>query len=245
LPSRRAAAGGLLILGLLPGSAGAETRTALSLSGLYGLGSSSFRESRTFTQFAEAGRFDAGYQADPGPGFEGAVRQMLGRRFGLAVALGYLKRNESVAFSAALPHPLYFGRPRPASGSRSGMSYTETAGHLDLVFVPASGRHLEASLFAGVSLIKVRADLIDHIEYTQTYPYDTVTAVSAPSATIQDNPFGFNVGASLDGRLSQHIALGAQGRFSRAKARLHPSPGNTLGFDAGGFQIGAGIRFLF
>jgi hypothetical protein len=245
LPSRLAAAGGLLILGLLPGLAGAESRTALSLSGLYGLGSSSFRESRSFTQFAEAGRFDAGYQADPGPGFEGAVRQMLGRHFGLAVALGYLKRSESVAFSAVLPHPLYFGRPRLASGTRNGLSYSETAGHLDLVFVPAAGRHLEASLFAGVSLIKVRADLIDHIEYTQTYPYDTVTAVSAPSAAFLDNPFGFNLGASLDGRLSEHIALGAQGRFSRAKARLHPSPGNTLELDAGGFQIGAGIRFLF
>jgi len=245
LPSRLAAAAGLLILGLLPGLAGAESRTALSLSGLYGLGSSSFRESRSFTQFAEAGRFDAGYQADPGPGFEGAVRQMLGRHFGLAVALGYLKRSESVAFSAVLPHPLYFGRPRLASGTRNGLSYSETAGHLDLVFVPAAGRHLEASLFAGVSLIKVRADLIDHIEYTQTYPYDTVTAVSAPSAAFLDNPFGFNLGASLDGRLSEHIALGAQGRFSRAKARLHPSPGNTLELDAGGFQIGAGIRFLF
>ena len=245
MPSRRAAAGGLLILGLLPAWAGAETRTTLSLSGLYGLGSSSFRESRTFTEFAEAGRFDAGYQADPGPGFEGALRQMLGRRFGLAVALGYSKRSEGVSFTASLPHPLYFNRPRPASGSRKGMSYTETAGHLDLVFVPASGKHLEASLFAGVSLIKVRADLIDHIEYSQIYPYDTVTAVSAPSATFLDNPFGFNLGVSLPSRLTEHVALGAQGRFSRAKARLHPSPGNTLGFDAGGFQLGAGIRFLF
>jgi hypothetical protein len=242
--SQRAAAGGLLLLGLLPGPARAETRTTLSLSGLYVLGSSSFRESRSFTQFAEPGRIDAAYKADPGPGIEGAVRQMLGRRFGLAVALGYLKRNESVAFSAALPHPFYFGRPRPASGTRNGLSYRETAAHLDLVYVPVSGKQLEASLFAGVSLIKVRADLIDHIEYTQTYPYDVVTAVSAPSVPVLDNPFGFNLGASLDGRLSQHIALGAHGRFSRAKARLHPSPGNTLGLDAGGFQLGAGIRFL-
>jgi hypothetical protein len=170
---------------------------------------------------------------------------MLGRRFGLAVALGYLKRSESVTFTAALPHPFYFGRPRPASGTANGLSYSETAGHLDLVVVPASGRHLEVSLFAGVSLIKVRADLIDHIQYTQTYPYDVVSEVSAPSAPFLDNPFGFNLGASLDGRLSQHVALGAQGRFSRARARLHPSAGNTLGLDAGGFQVGAGIRFLF
>jgi hypothetical protein len=234
-----------MLLSLLPGPAGADTHTTVSLNGLYILGSSSFHESRPFTQFAEGGRIDAGYKADPGPGFEGTVRQMLGRRFGLAVALGYVQRNESVAFSAALPHPFYFGRLRPASGTRNGLSYSETAAHIDLVLVPVSGERLEASLFAGVSLIKVRADLIDHIDYTQTYPYDTVTAVSAPSATFLDNPFGFNVGASLDGRLSKHIALGAQGRFSRAKARLHPSTGNTIGLDAGGFQIGAGIRFLF
>ncbi len=209
------------------------------------MGSSSFRESRSFTQFAEAARIDAGYKADPGPGFEGAVRQMLSRRFGLAVALGYLKRGESAAFSAALPHPFYFGRPRSARGTTNGLSYSETAGHLDLVFVPASGKHLEASLFAGVSLVKVRGDLIDHIQYTQTYPYDTVTAVSGPSAPFLDNPFGFNLGASLDSRLGKHIGLGAQGRFSRAKARLHPSAGNTLRLDAGGFQMGAGVRFLF
>src|SRR5258708_29102480 len=112
------------------------------------------------------------------------------------------------------------------------MPYPGTAGHPALVFAPASGKHLEASLFAGVSLIKVRADLIDHIEYSQIYPYDTVTAVSAPSATFLDNPFGFNLGASLEGRLTEHVALGAQGRFSRAKARLHPSPATTLGFHA-------------
>jgi hypothetical protein len=235
--------GGLLILATAP--ARAEVHTTVSLTGLYVPGSLSFSESRTFTEFAEAGRIDASYGADPAPGFEGAARVLLGRRLGLMVALAYLKRTESASFNAALPHPLYFDRPRRVSGTTDALSYRETASHLDLVFIPTSSPRLEAVVFAGVSLSRVRVDLIDHIQYTQTYPYDTVTAVSGPAAAFQDNPVGFNLGAGLDARLGRHFGLGAQGRFSRLKAHLTPSAGNSVGLDAGGFQVGAGIRLFF
>jgi hypothetical protein len=238
-------AAALLILILLPEIARAQTRTSLSLNGFYVPGASSFAESRTFTEFAEAGSIHATYRAQAGPGLEARLRYMVSRRLGFAAALGYLDRGESSAYSAAIPHPLYFERPRPASGTTAGQSYRETVSDLDLVFVPTSNRHREIHIFAGVSLFKVRADLIDHIQYTQAYPYDTVSAVSAPMAAVQDNPVGFNLGAGLDQKLGGHFGLGVYGRYSRARAILRPSPGNALGLEAGGFQVGGGVRLFF
>jgi hypothetical protein len=237
--------GALLVLTFLPPPSRAETRSSVCLGGTYALGATTFSESRTFTEFAEAGGIDANYRAHAGPGVEGGVRYMLSRRFGFAAALGYLKRGESATYAAALPHPLYFDRPRLVSGNSTGLSYRETASHLDLVLAAISAPRREVLLLAGVSLFKVRADLIDHIQYAQTYPYDTVSAVSAPAAPLENSAVGFNLGASFEQKLSGHFGLGAQGRFSRATAQLHPSGGKTLSLQAGGFQVVAGVRLLF
>ena len=40
-------------------------------------------------------------------------------------------------------------------------------------------------------------------------------------------------------------AAGVQARFSRAKAKLIPVTGQTVEIDAGGLQLGGGLRLYF
>jgi hypothetical protein len=162
-----------------PGRADAQTadppgRVRLWLHGGFVPGASDFTGTQTFTEFAEQGRIDAQYHQDAGPVFEIGLGLRLRRRLGLTAAGSFGRRDGTGSFTATLPHPLYFGAFRPASGAIRGTSQREKALHLDLALLGGSSR-LQWSAFAGPSLIAVRAELVQRIEYTQAYPFDTVT----------------------------------------------------------------------
>jgi opacity protein-like surface antigen len=220
-----------------------EGRLKLSLTGAFGVSSLDFSGTRTFTEFAEEGQIRADYSADKGPGFEGGLAYRFGSRLSVALTGSYLKRDSSAAVQASLPHPLYLNRDREVEADVDGLDYTETAGHLDLVLSGHSGS-LDFSVFAGPSLFKVKADLAGAPAYTQSYPFDTVTVTSVPTTSANDTAFGFNVGAGVDYRFSPKFAFGVQGRFSRGSAKL-PAEGGEIDVDAGGFQVGAGVRISF
>ena len=62
-----------------------------------------------------------------------------------------------------------------------------------------SGR-LDWSLFAGLTLFRVEADLLGQPGFTDVYPYDELAISSIPSTTVDDSPSGFNVGGRVDYR---------------------------------------------
>src|SRR6185295_3169190 len=120
----------------------------------------------------------------------------------------------------------------------------ETAGHLNVVFFGHSG-DLDLSAWGGVSLFQVEGDILTDVQYSEAYPYDTVTVTGTPTAKIDDSPIGFNVGGSVDFRFSKTIGLGVQARYSHAKAKLAGGDGPEIEVDAGGFQVGGGLRIYF
>ena len=207
-------------------------------------GSRDFTGTRTFTEFAEQGRIESQYREDPGPGFEIGLGVRLRPRLGLAAAGSFARRDGAGSFSATLPHPLYFGSFRRASGDFRGSSQRETALHLDLALLGGSAR-LQWSAFAGPSLIDVRAELVQRVDYTQAYPFDTVTVTGTPFAATRGHAFGFNVGAGLDWQVARHVAIGTQVRFSRATVSLEPTAEDRANIDAGGVQVTGGLRLDF
>jgi len=214
------------------------------LDGAFGATSFDFRETRPLREFAEDGIINTSYKAKTAPGFEVGLQYRFYRGLGLGAAISRVNRDEEGSFEAELPHPLFFNRDRRVSGDLTGFSYKETAVHVDLVYVGTSGS-LDFNLFAGPSFIKVESDLLDQLQYSQAYPYDTVTVTGTPARAFTDNPVGFNAGMSLDYRFGQRLGLGAKVRFSRAKASLQPASGQKVDLDAGGLQVGLGARVFF
>ena len=178
------------------------------------------------------------------PGFEAGLEYVFVKRIGLAVSFASTSRNESATVRSGIPHPFYFDRKRQVEGETKEFSHKETAVHFDLVYAATAGS-IGYSFFAGVSRIKVETDLVKELQFSQTYPFDTATLTGVPPQAFEDTPTGFNVGGSLDYRIGRNFGLGAQVRFSRAKARFAPSEGNSTEVDAGGLQVAAGARFLF
>jgi opacity protein-like surface antigen len=205
---------------------------------------SDFTGTQTFTEFAEQGRIDAQYHQDAGPVFELGLGVGLRRRLAVSAAGSFGRRDGTGSFSAMLPHPLYFGASRAASGRFRGTSQREKALHLDLALRGGSARW-QWSAFAGPSLLSVRAELVQRVEYTQTYPYDTVTVTATPLAATSDHALGFNLGAGLDWRLARHAAIGTQVRFSHATVSLEPTPADRVEIGAGGLQVTGGLRLDF
>lgn len=219
---------------------------ALRVSFLGGLahGSSRFTETRTFTEFAEEGRIESRYEQDPGPGFEVGAGWRFRPRFGLSAAVSVARRKEAGSFTAALPHPLYFGAPRQATGTFEGRAQKETAVHLDLTFA-GEARRLQWTVFAGPSLALIDTDLVRSVEYTQAYPYDTVTVTGTPFDVVSGRALGFNVGAGLAWPAARHVAIASQIRFSRAQVALEPNADGRVTVSAGGLALAVGLRFDF
>lgn len=233
-----------VLLPALPAVADELPRATFSLTAGASLGALRFAQSRSFMEFAEAARLDARYEMGAGPAVEVLAEYRFTRRLGLAGAFSWAGRDARVSLEATLPHPFYVGRPRMLSAERGSLAYAERAGHLDLVVRPAMGR-LQVLIFMGPSLFHVEAELIEHLEYAQEYPYDSVRFLSAPGQVLEASPLGFNLGAALERSLSRHLGLRLQARFSRARVSLRPAEGEAVGFTAGGFQAGAGLRLQY
>jgi hypothetical protein len=207
----------------------------------------SFGDTRTLTEYAEQTTMRTSYDASTGFGPDAALQVSLVRGLGLLVGYSYVSRDVTGHVDVSRPHPLYLNRNRSASAEISGYGLTEGALHLDLAYARAAGR-LDWALFAGATLFQVQADLLQTPAYDDVYPYDELTITSTPSTTVKKNQTGFNVGGRLDYRLgrSRRVGVGLQALYSQASVKLRAVPEATEAtYDAGGFSVGAGLRFYF
>jgi opacity protein-like surface antigen len=200
--------------------------------------------STSFPLYAETARLQAAQQAAAGPVVEGALSFRFARRFGVAAAFGWSRRDGSAAVDAQLPHPLYLDRPRAVSGSASGLEYRQLASHLDLEWRPLLGK-LELAIFAGPSLLDVEAQIVESVTASEAYPYDSASFASASaSAAKSAESVGWNAGAAVSGKVASHLELGLQARYSRATPGLTTS-GGSVTLTAGGFDVAAFLRLGF
>jgi hypothetical protein len=225
---------------------GAGQRFRAVLNGAFAPASLSFQESRRFTEFAETGTLDASYKDDAGPGLDLGLQYNFAGRVGVMAGLSKFSRSGGGSFTATLPHPLYFNQLRRAEGNFDGYDYLETALHLDLVASKAKGA-IEFVVFAGATRFDVKTDVVDTLQYSHSYPYDSVTITSVPKKRQSQSPTGFNVGGRLDYGLgrAKRVGLGLQVRYSRASVQLAPVEGSSIKLDVGGLHVGLGARLFF
>jgi len=225
---------------------GVNQRFRAILNGAFAPTSLSYNETRSFTEFAEPGTLDASYKDDPGPGLDLGLQYNFTRHLGVLLGFSRVNRSGGGTFAASLPHPLFFNQHRKVDGSLDGYDYTESAGHLDLVAIRASGA-FEFAVFAGATKFSVKTDVVERLQYSHSYPYDSVTVTGTPKKRFSQSPMGFNVGGRLDYGLgrAKRVGLGLQLRYSRASVEIVPAEGSTLKFDAGGLQLGVGARLFF
>jgi hypothetical protein len=207
----------------------------------------SFGDVRMFEEYLEETTIRTSYETRSTFGPEAAVQVSLFRNLGVLASYSRASRDFTGSVDVSRPHPLYFDRPRTASAELTGYDYAESAVNLDLAFGRGAGQ-IDWSLFGGVTLFRVEADLLGEPTFTDVYPYQELAIASTPATSVESNPTGFNAGGRLDYRFgrSGRFGLGVEVLYSRATAELRATPdAEAISLDVGGLQLGAGLRVYF
>lgn len=198
----------------------------------------------TFEAELETATVDVGYDFVQGTIVDGGVAVRLWKRMGAGVAVSRYSRDASATVTAAIPHPFFFEQPRDIAGEATGLARSETAVHLQIVYIlPTTGR-LRVLLTGGPSRIEVEQEIVTAVQYDEAFPFDTATFRSATSRGFKDAAVGFNAGADVSFMFTRMFGVGGLVRFSRASVDLGPDD-RRISFDAGGVQAGGGLRVVF
>jgi hypothetical protein len=195
--------------------------------------------------YLEAESVNVGYSVKPGVLIDvgGGVRVWRGLTVGVAVSR--YNRADLASLSASVPHPLYYDQPRSFQGTAAGPQRTETAVHVQAMWVFAAARKIQVGVFGGPSLFSVKQVFIWSVNFADVYPYDTVTVSNTPTESQFASKTGFNVGGDVTYLVYKQIGVGGLVRFSGVRVGFKTQDGTALSLKAGGLQVGAGFRVRF
>ena len=224
---------------------GEPFRGFVSINGGYQASSTDFRHSLVFTEFVEQGSVDSSYTVKSGPQFDIGGGARVWRSLGIGVGVTRFSKSGAASVTGKIPHPLFFNQPRSVGGEAAGLKREELAVHIQAMAIVPTGERLSVAVFAGPSFFSVKQELVQKLQYSQQYPYDTATFSGADTSTPSESTIGFNAGADVGYFFARNVGIGGVIRFSRASVDFTSIDGETLAADAGGVQAGAGLRLRF
>jgi hypothetical protein len=219
-----------------------RARVSINFGGQFG--SESFTTTATKPVYVENAVFTTTYASPTGSMFDGGVAVRLKGNFGVGVGVSSFNGKGEGAVTGTVPHPFLFNTPRQVSGTASGLERNELATHIQAVYVIPRGK-LDVAIAGGPSWLNVKQDLVTDVIYAETYPYDVATFTSATTNRVTKSALGFNVGVDVGVRFSAIIGVGGIVRFTRAPTDLSAANGVAVKVNAGGVQVGGGLRVYF
>jgi hypothetical protein len=220
-------------------------RVHVGINGGYQATSNDFSDRFEFERNLETGTTSVEYPVKGGFVFDAGGGFRLWKNLGAGVAVSYFTRDDSAATTSSVPHPFFFDMPREVTGDATGVKRTETAAHVQAMYLINTGGRLRIVLSGGPSFFNVEQDLVSEIVVTETYPFDTAAFGSATKTTAKGSAVAFNVGADVMWMFGKTVGAGGLIRFSKASVDLDAPDNRTVPVDAGGFFAGGGLRVLF
>ena len=114
-----------------------------------------------------------GFVFDAGAGYR------LWKNLAAGVAVSYFTRDDNAGTTSSFPHPFLFNQPREVTGDATGVKRSETAVHVQAMYLINPGGRLRLVLSGGPSFFRVEQDLVTEVTITETFPFDTATFASA------------------------------------------------------------------
>jgi opacity protein-like surface antigen len=225
----------------------APARVSIAINGGYQATTTTFDDSYSSQAFQETMTTRVNYPIDAGFAFDvgGGVRFWRGLGVGLAVSR--FSRNGGGSVSSSIPHPLYLAQPRQVTGEPDGIKRKETGIHVQAQYTITPSGNLQLALMAGPSFLHVNQAVVSDVSYSQEYPFDTATFTGVDSQRVKGSATGFNAGVDVRWMFSRWVGVGAGVRFTGATTDLDATTPQTrtISVDAGGTQVGVGVRLAF
>jgi len=183
------------------------------------------------------------YSLQKGSPINLAVGYMFTDSLGVELGADISSRNLDGNYSASIPHPLLFETYRYGEGTGS-YKVSENSVFLNFVYSLRFNK-FGLDLFAGPAYILSTANIITEMNYSESYPYDSIS-LSVNSTEVSKEVFGFNGGANVLFYFGNSFAVYVSGHYIGGKADFETGtdiPGPQ--FNLGGFKAGAGLKFFF
>lgn len=204
----------------------------------------SFGQAFTLTKNVESTPVSTDLALATGFTIDGGARARVTRSLSIGASGFLVSSTAHGTLDATVPHPFYFGQPRPVSGDLSRLAHLERGVHVELAYPVSIAKGREFTVFGGPSIINAKQDLVADFRYSDSYPYDTASFTSADTTQVSKTVVGVHAGADITWRLSRSVRGGALVRYTFANLSLSPAAGNTVDMHAGGFQIAGSLRIL-
>jgi len=220
-------------------------RVHISVNGAFQATTHDFSSRFEFERELETGSTEVGYPVQGGFVFDAGAGFRFWKNLAAGVSVSYFTRDDAANTTSSFPHPFFFNQPREVTGEAAGVKRSETAVHVQAMYLVNPGGRLRLVLSGGPSFFDVQQDLVTEVTITETYPFDTAAFGSAKTSREQGSAVTFNVGADVMWMLKPGFGVGGLVRYAQATVDLD-APGNrTIAVDAGGLYAGGGIRILF
>ena len=210
-------------------------------------------QSRSFTEistpliYGENALVTVPHEVSSGLLFDVAGGVRLWRNLAVGVGFSRFADKETPTLAGEIPSPLVFGSPRAAVTSTGELKHSETAVHVHALWMVPVSNKIELAAMAGPSFYRIEQDVLSGITVAESPvpPFAAVTINSVTTTSESERAVGFTVGADMTYLITRRFGAGALVRYSAASVDLTTSGGGTITVDAGGFQIGAGLRVRF
>jgi hypothetical protein len=238
-------AGVLLVLLAVPPIASAQPaeRAWISINAVGGTGAKSFTDSVQTPLYQETETITTTYPAVNGLVVSSAGGVRVWKQLSVGAGVSHLSRTGEAAISASLPHPFFDNQPRAVSG-QTGATHEELGFDVKIAWTAQLAPTVRLILSGGPSVITVHQTIVTGVQYSESYPYDTAQFTSAVTTTATKAAPGVNAAADVFWLFSRHLGAGGIIQVAHATVTLSVDS-RSIPIDAGGFQAGGGIRFVF
>lgn len=202
--------------------------------GGYTMKNKTFTDSWTFAAYQENGTFNGSYKIKSGFSIAGGASYMFMDWVGAMGMFHYFPGKESVAIHASIPHPFYFNKFRDAQSQDSSFKFTEMSIDADILVVLIQGKKLPVYAFGGLTIFSIKYDLVNKIQWSETYPYDTAQITTLTKEQDKVTRAGLNIGVIVNYMLSERAGICGIISYSRQRYEV-----------PGGLKALAGIALAF
>jgi hypothetical protein len=209
--------------------------------------SADFESEATLTINAETARFGSDYSVGNRAGLLAGGGMWLGRRrtFGVGAGIYVASRPTTLDVQASIPHPFFFNRPREVAGTLDDVDHKEFAFTVHARLEHPITRRATVTVFGGPAFVRVTQDLFEELDYTETFPYDTVAFQRIATRSATGSAVGFNGGAEATYYLTPRVGIGGGGQYLGATVGVEDAAGDEIDVKAGGFLFNFGVRLRF
>ena len=238
---------GVAETGVLAQSLPWEDKVFINIGGGVQTGGSDFTSRVSFQIYDETANFDEPHPVGAGGLFDVSGGVRLWRNFGVGVGYTRFSDSTGVTLSGSVPHPLFFNALRPASAQAVGLDRSESAVHFQAIWMIVVSDKIDIALSAGPSVYSVTQDIVNSVTIQEgPAPFDVVAGATTRRGEVGDRGLGYNVGADVTYRVTKRFGGGLFLRYAGASLTLPGPSGRAVhSSDAGGFQIGIGLRARF